>query len=189
MIDETFHLTPLDVRRFEFGRAMRGYDPARVEEFRSQAADELERLTRINQDLESKSKGFTEQLRAFRERDKALNDALISAQQLRAEIREQAEREAQLILREARAEAERLQETMKAELRDLRDELQNLERARRSYLAQLRVLVERQLAEIQASETATLRSASNGGGDADEQGAPRTVAAPTPSWLDSLMKE
>ena len=52
MIDETFHLTPLDVRRFEFGRSMRGYDPARVEEFRSQAADELERLTRINQELE-----------------------------------------------------------------------------------------------------------------------------------------
>ena len=43
MIDETFHLTPLDVRRFEFGRSMRGYDPARVEEFRSQAADESER--------------------------------------------------------------------------------------------------------------------------------------------------
>jgi hypothetical protein len=76
---------------------------------------------------------------------------------------------------------------MKAELRDLRDELQNLERGRRSYLAQLRILVERQLAEIQASETATLRSSNNG--DGEEQGAPRTVAAPTPSWLDSLMKE
>ena len=189
MIDETFHLTPLDVRRYEFGKALRGYDPERVDQFREQVAEELERLSRVNQELEAKAKGFHEQLRAFRERDKALNDALISAQQLRAEIREQAEREAQLILREARAEAERLQETMKAELRDLRDELQNLERARRSYLAQLRVLVERQLAEIQASETTTLRSASNGSGDSEEQGAPRTVAAPTPSWLDSLMKE
>jgi hypothetical protein len=76
---------------------------------------------------------------------------------------------------------------MKAELRDLRDELHNLERARRSYLAQLRVLVERQLAEIQASETATLRAPANG--DNDDQGGSRTVAAPTPSWLDSLMKE
>ena len=41
MIDETFHLTPLDARRFEFGRSMRGYDKARVEEFRQQVADEL----------------------------------------------------------------------------------------------------------------------------------------------------
>ena len=188
MIDETFHLTPLDVRRFEFGRSMRGYDPSRVEEFRQQVADELERLTRINQDLESKSKGFTEQLRAFKERDKALNDALISAQQLRAEIREQAEREAQLILREARAEAERMQETMKGELRELREQLSALERARRGYLAQQRVLVERQLAEIEAAETALARPPI-GSPDMEGDQAPPRVSQPTPSWLDSLMKE
>jgi len=185
MIDETFHLTPLDARRFEFGRSMRGYDKARVEEFRQQVADELERLTRVNQELESKAKGFNEQLRSFRERDKALNDALISAQQLRAEIREQAEREAQLILREARAEAERLQDKMKQDLRALQDQVAALERARRSYLAQLRLLVERQLAEIEASESATQRAPNSG--EADEP--QRNVASPTPSWLDSLMKE
>ena len=59
----------------------------------------------LNQELDAKARGFHEQLRAFRERDKAINEALVSAQQLRGEIREQAEREAQLILREARAEA------------------------------------------------------------------------------------
>jgi DivIVA domain-containing protein len=187
MIDETFHLTPLDARRFEFGRSMRGYDKARVEEFRQQVADELERLTRVNQELESKAKGFNEQLRSFRERDKALNDALISAQQLRAEIREQAEREAQLILREARAEAERLQDTMKQDLRALQDQVVALERARRSYLAQLRLLVERQLAEIEASESATQRAPH--GGETDGGESQRSVASATPSWLDSLMKE
>src|SRR5947208_16341477 len=103
MIDETFHLTPLDVRRYEFGRAMRGYDPARVDQFREQVAEELERLARVNQDLDAKARGFHEQLRAFRERDKAINDALVSAQQLRGDIRQQAEKEAELILREARA--------------------------------------------------------------------------------------
>jgi len=96
MIDEAFHLTPLDVRRYDFGRAFRGYNRARVDQFRDQVAEEMERLTRINQDLDSKARSFHEQLRAFRERDKALNDALIAAQQLRGEVREQAEREAQL---------------------------------------------------------------------------------------------
>ena len=76
-------------------------------QFRNQVAEELERLTRVNQDLDAKARGFHEQLRAFRERDKAINEALVSAQQLRGEIREQAESEAQLILREARAEGER----------------------------------------------------------------------------------
>ncbi len=150
MIDESFHLTPLDVRRAEFPAALRGYDRARVDEFRDRVANELERLTRLNQELDNKAKGFHEQLRAFRERDKALNEALVSAQQLRAETREQAEREAQLVLREARAEGGRLVDAARAEIRRLAGEIESLERARRAYLAQLRALVARQLAEIDA---------------------------------------
>ena len=155
-MDETFHLTPLDARRYDFGRAMRGYDPARVERFREQVADELERLTRQTVELDSKAKGFHEQLRAFRERDKALNDALVSAQQLRNEIRESAEREASLIVREARAAGERALEETRAELRRLEMQLGELERARRAHLAQLRQMAERQLAEITAAEQESL---------------------------------
>jgi DivIVA domain-containing protein len=151
-MDETFHLTALDVRRYDFGRTLRGYDPERVEQFREQVAEELERLTRQTQELESKARGFHEQLRAFRERDKALNDALVSAQQLRGEIREQSEREAQLILREARGEAERFLEGSRNEIRHLHAHIAELERARRNYLAQLRVMVERQLADLIAAE-------------------------------------
>ena len=150
MIDESFHLTPLDVRRTEFPAALRGYDRARVDEFRDRVANELERLTRLNHELENKAKGFHEQLRAFRERDKALNDALVSAQQLRAETKDQAEREAQLSLREAKAEGDRLIDAAKAEVRRLASEIEGLERSRRAYLAQLRSLVARQLAEIDA---------------------------------------
>jgi DivIVA domain-containing protein len=151
-MDETFHLTPLDVRRYDFGKAMRGYSPERVEQFREQVADELERLTRQLQELDAKAKGFHEQLRAFRERDKALNDALVSAQQLRSEIRESSEREAQLIVREARAEGERQLEQTRTELRALEGHLEELERARRTHLAQLRLMAERQLAEVAAAE-------------------------------------
>ena len=151
-MDETFHLTPLDVRRYDFGRAMRGYDPARVERFREQVADELERLTRQTVELDSKAKGFHEQLRAFRERDKALNDALVSAQQLRNEIRESSEREASLIVREARLTGENELEAIRAEVRRLEAHLTELERARRAHLAQLRQMAERQLAEITAAE-------------------------------------
>jgi cell division initiation protein len=150
VIDESFHLTPLDVRRTEFPAALRGYDRARVDEFRDRVANELERLTRLNHELENKAKGFHEQLRAFRERDKALNEALVSAQQLRAETKDQAEREAQLALREAKAEGDRLIDAAKSEVRRLAGEIEGLERSRRAYLAQLRSLVARQLADLDA---------------------------------------
>lgn len=153
MIDETFHLTPLDVRRYEFGRSLRGYDPERVDQFREQIADELERLGRLNAELDAKARGFHEQLKSFRERDKAMNDALVSAQQLRAEMKEQAEKESELMLREARAEAARVLDQARADLRKLEDEFASLDRMRRGYLAQLRMHAERQLAEINAAET------------------------------------
>jgi DivIVA domain-containing protein len=191
MTDETFHLTPVDVRRYEFATAMRGYDKARVEQFRDQVADEMERLTRLNAELEAKAKAYMEQLRTFRERDKALNDALISAQQLRAEIREQAEREAQLILREARAESERIVDASRGEIRRLEEEVAALGKTRRAYLTQLRMLVERQLAEIEAAESAVPPSPPVTPSAAPANGAETTRSAQhnTPAWLDSLMKE
>jgi DivIVA domain-containing protein len=153
MIDESFHLTSMDVRRFDFGRSLRGYNPEKVEQFRAQVAEEIERLGRINADLDTKARSFHEQLRAFRERDKALNDALVSAQQLRAELRDQAEREAQLVLKEAAAQGEKLLETARAEVRRMEAELDSLDRWRRTYLAQMRALLARQLSEVEASES------------------------------------
>jgi DivIVA domain-containing protein len=178
MIDETFHLTPLDARRYEFGKALRGYDPERVNQFRDQVAEELERLARINQDLDAKARGFHEQLRAFRERDKAINEALVSAQQLRGDIREQAEKEGQLIVREARAEAERIIDEARAEVRRIEDQLASLDRARRAYLAQLRVMIERQLTEVTAAEQTPVSSE-----------AVREALGEAPAWMGSLEKE
>jgi DivIVA domain-containing protein len=154
MKDEAFHLSPLDIRRFDFGNALRGYDKSRVDEFRDQVAAEVEYLHKQCVELETKAKGFHEQLRAFRERDKALNEALISAQQLRGEIREQADREAKLILREAQAEGEKLLEEARSQVRSVQAELDALMRTRRAFLVQLRAVAQRQLAELDAAEGA-----------------------------------
>jgi DivIVA domain-containing protein len=150
--DDAFHLTAVDVRRYEFGTVMRGYDKARVDQFRAQVADEMERLARSNQDLEEKARNFHEQLRAFRDRDRALNEALISAQELRAEMREQAAAEKALLMKEAEAEAHWIVESAREESRLLKEEIDRLERSRRAYLAQIKMFAERHIAEVTAAE-------------------------------------
>ncbi len=175
--DDAFHLTPLDVRRYEFGGALRGYDKVRVDQFREQVAGELERLAKLNQDLEAKARSFHEQLRAFRDRDKALNEALVQAQQLRSEMRSQAEREAQLILREAEGEGGRIVEGARGEVRRLQDEVAALDRQRRANVSQLRHLLERQLAELHAAEQAAMDAAA---GSNESETRP---SYPTPAWL------
>ena len=186
-MDETFHLTPLDVRRYDFGKAMRGYSPQRVEQFRAQVADELERLGRQLHELDAKAKSFHEQLRAFRERDRALNDALVSAQQLRAEIRESSEREAQLMVQEARLEGDRQLEQARTEVRALEGHIEELERARRTHLAQLRLMAERQLAEVAAAEH--MYAAPAAALPPRFAAAPATSASSTPAILSASSPE
>src|SRR5512143_4108132 len=150
MSDDIFRLTPLDVRKQEFRKAMRGYEVAEVEDFRARAADEMERLVREKNASEERGRLLTEQLLAYREREKAMNDALVAAQQLRAETKEQAEREAQMIVREAEADAERRLDRMRRELERLEAGGQQMAQAHAAYLATLRALVDRQRAELEA---------------------------------------
>ena len=139
MNDEAFTLTPLDVRKQEFRKSLRGYDTIGVEDFRIRVADALERAIRDRQVLEERVAALTDQLRVFREREKAMNEALVAAQQLRQETRAAAEREGQAIVREAELKAKAVEARMA-----------ETERAFQQYVGGFRALLERHLAELRA---------------------------------------
>jgi DivIVA domain-containing protein len=150
MSEDTFHLTPLDIRRQEFRRSLRGYQPTGVEDFRARVAEELERVIRERAVLEERLAALTEQLRVFREREKAMNEALVAAQQLREETRTAAEREAQVIVREAETEAARLVDTARGDEVVIQARASEAERQFMGYVGGFRALLERQLAELRA---------------------------------------
>src|SRR6266566_2981140 len=148
--EDAFHLTPLDIRKQEFRKALRGYEAVSVEDFRMRVADELERILRDRSVLEERLAALTDQLSAFRERERAMNEALVAAQQLRQDTRAAAEREAQVIVREAEAEARRIAEEARTAETDVRRQLAETERQFQAYLGGFRALLERQMAELRA---------------------------------------
>jgi len=148
--DDAFNLTPLDVRKQEFRKSLRGYDTLGVDDFRARVADALERAVRERQVLEERVSALTEQLRVFREREKAMNEALVAAQQLRQDSRAAAEREGQVILREAEANAKRLLDEAKAAESAVKVRMAETERQFQQYVGGFRALLERQLAELRA---------------------------------------
>ena len=152
MSDESFRLTPLDVRTQEFVRAVRGYDRAQVDQFKVQVAEALERLGRERLQAEERLKSAQEQLRGYRERERAMNEALVAAQQLRADSREQAAREAELVVKEARAEAQRILQQAQQDEVTVRERAQAAARQFTAYLAGFRGLLQRQLAELEVLE-------------------------------------
>ncbi len=150
MSGDAFHLTPLDIRKQEFRRSLRGYEPLGVEDFRVRVADELERILREKLVLEERLAALAEQLGAYRERERAMNEALVAAQQLRDETRTAAQREAQAIVREAEGEAQRLLDAARAAQGDVDRQTADVQRQFQAYVAGFRALLERQLAELRA---------------------------------------
>jgi len=150
MSEDAFNLTPLDIRKQEFRKSLRGYETLGVEDFRMRVADALERVIRERSVLEERLTALTEHLRVFREREKAMNEALVAAQQLRQETRAAAEREAQVILREAAAEAKRIIEETRAAEGVVQKRMAEAERQFQAYVGGFRALLDRQLAELRA---------------------------------------
>ena len=103
-------LTPLEVRkkREDFRRALRGYEPADVDNFLELVADRLEQLVKENLTLAERVARLEAEVGEYRERERALTDALVTAQEMREELRRQAAKDAELLRREAEAEAARL---------------------------------------------------------------------------------
>jgi DivIVA domain-containing protein len=195
MSDDTFHLTPLDVRKQEFKKAMRGFEALEVEDFRSRVADEMERLVRERNAFEERYRVALEQLDAFKDRERAMNDALVAAQQLRAETKEQAEREAAMIVRAAEAVAETRLERAQREIEKLQDSAGSLSRQHHAYLAVLRSIVDRQKAELDAlsaNEPAPFGKVAGMIGPADDGDGERSRegrSKSSPRWIKSIVEE
>jgi DivIVA domain-containing protein len=150
-------LTPLDVRKKkgDFRKVMRGYDADAVDNFLDEVVARMEELVRENQALAGKTAQMTEAIADYRERERAMNDALVSAQQLREGMREQAQREADLVLREARAEGERIIADAKRQVTFALEALRRVQAQRVRFLRLFRALVERQLSELEQEEERT----------------------------------
>lgn len=148
-------LTPLDVRKKkeDFRRSVRGYDSAQVDGFLDVVADRLEALVREHASLSERVEHLAESLKSYQERERALNEALLAAQELREEARSQAERDAAVRLREAETHAEAILLDADQAIRHSTRRLEDLRARRRQFLKNFRTLVERYAEYIELEET------------------------------------
>ena len=147
-------LTPLDVRkkRGDFRKGMRGYDPGEVDSFMELVAERLETLVKENLTLKERTERLSEQVKDKQDREKAVQEALVTAQALRKDISGQAQREAELMRREAEAEIERMLMDAENRLDELRLSMDEIDRRRRRFLRAVRAMLERELDFIGVEE-------------------------------------
>jgi DivIVA domain-containing protein len=176
-------LTPLEVRqkKGDFRRAMRGYEPALVDDFLDLVAERLEAVVRENRAMHDDLARLREQLTEFKERERALTEALVTAQEMREELRKQAERDAELVRREAEAEIARQRAESAAEFEREQDSLRTLRARRAQLLRSFRTFLERELAELSVAEDAV--AAESGEGAAPAQGRKKARPRQEPPML------
>jgi DivIVA domain-containing protein len=166
-------LTPLDVRkkRDDFKRSIRGYDAIQVDSFLDIAADRMEELVQSEARLTEQVSVLREQLDVYRERDRALNDALVTAQELREDARVQAEQAAELKLREANVEAQHVAQRSELALEQSALRLSELRSRREQFLRTFRGMLDRFTEEVEV-ESARLqeeRAMTDGGAAVAEE--------------------
>lgn len=157
-------LTPLDIRRQEFPQRFRGYDPEEVDTFLDLIADDVEALINEKTQTAERIVAIEGQLAEFKEIEKSLRDAFVSAEKMSSEASDSAQRRAEGMVQEAEmkavnivgeAEAKGRQILSDAETRrrSLILELEALESQRNYTLAKFRTLIEDQKAILEAHST------------------------------------
>ena len=98
-------LTPVEIRHITFGRALFGYKRGAVDKLLADIALSFEDVWRERADLADKVEQLENDLVRYKELEALLRTTLVSAERASAELREQARRQADLIVDEAHAEA------------------------------------------------------------------------------------
>jgi len=118
-VDEREKLTAQDVRHQEFSSKLRGYDRDEVNEFLSIVADLIEELGAERLKILQKSEFLEKQLAEFKNIEATLKSTLLRTQESADDIKRAAEKESELIIREAQVKADRLIEEKRVKIRQL----------------------------------------------------------------------
>ncbi len=138
-------ITPNDLKARQFARVMRGFDPAEVTAFLEQVADEYAALIKERNELERQSQELEKELVSYRELDRNIRDSLVNAHDSAGTIRDDANREAELIIREANLKAEEIITSSRGQLEGLKNDMVMLRLEREAYLKKFRHLIDSQL--------------------------------------------
>lgn len=145
-------LTPLDVRKQEFRKSLRGYDPVEVDTFMEMVASEFEEVLRSQKEFRDKVVELEVQLRDYRQIEKTLQQTLLQAQEATGRTYESARREAELIVKEAEQKAAKIVEQANSDLVRMNNEIMQLYTRKESLIGRLRVLLSSELELIKTLE-------------------------------------
>lgn len=156
-------LTVEQINKQEFSTKMRGYNQNEVQQFMATVAQTVQELTEENHALKETVKADEGKLKYFSELKDSLNKSILVAQEAADKVKNNAKREADIMIREAQKQAtdivseanekaNQVVERSTEETRKLTTETNDLKKQTRIFRQRLQVMLESQLEVVKSDE-------------------------------------
>lgn len=138
-------LSPLDVQRKEFARAIRGYKEQEVDLFLNEVMETLEKYVNENLVLKERLERSEKDLNRYSIMEKTLSETLVIAKKTADDVMNGAQQKAELMISAAEEEAKRRTHDADQELQLLKARYEESRRELITYRARFRSMVQAQL--------------------------------------------
>ncbi len=141
----------MDIQRQSFGRTFRGYDEQEVRTYLNIVAEDVAALQIERDNLEQELQATKALLEEHRQRESILKNTLLTAQRVSEEIRDNARKQADNVVKEAEIQADRLLELAQKRAHEIERGILDLRSHRMSLRTDVRALIARlsQLMDLQ----------------------------------------
>jgi len=123
-------ISPLDIKQHQFKKRFRGYDPYEVDAFLEVIAETLEGFMKKTEGLEGELQRMAERLEGYEGKERLLRETITTAQRMVEDMRNNALKEAELIVSEAKTQANKLVREAQEMITNLQGEVYQLKRQR-----------------------------------------------------------
>lgn len=137
--------TPSEIKNRAFTRIKNGFEPTEVEQYLEQLSHEIERLKEDKKQLEKVLEERDAHIQSFKEVEKSVGEAIVSAQRAADETKAAAQKERDAIIQKAQAEASQIVNDGIEKARRLSFQTEDMKRQSKVFRSRFRMLVEAQL--------------------------------------------
>jgi cell division initiation protein len=148
-------LTALDIRQKQFSASFRGHDRKEVEAFLELIASEFEEVVKENIGLKEEMRRKQQKIDENHEREKTLQETMVSAQRISEDIKAAAKKEAELTIAEAELQGEKIVAFANRKLVQIVDDINELKRQRTQFESQLKSVIDAHQKLLETFRTAT----------------------------------
>ncbi len=153
-------ITPLDIQQKQFPMKFRGFDVEEVYAFLEVVREEMEELLRDNSFLKESVSKAESQVKEHRDMESTLRETLVTAQQMVDDYKNNARKEAELVIKEAELKAGEIVKDAQEKVVKIHEDIVDLKGIRRHFKEEIRRLIE---SHVRMLEFDSEREADEGG--------------------------